>query len=276
MLKFASKFLLEKIFPSVIATVAGAYIVNHYIVNKPADAPAASIEAKADPRVDLKTIVDKAAAGTPDGTRHVANIPESGVRAKGISEKAVERTPVEKVIEKTVRPAEAASHAEEPKRHPQAREQAQREKAVAKATPAEAVSSPDERRDATDLARAAIERLRGTNEAARSQEAAPRPPEPPRVAVQEASRAVPPSIQPLPPAIMVSAPPAETADPQSEPEVRRVDPRRPIPPADIPEGLRPLDLQAKAEMPATRNRDTTVTDDVLSAAKSVFQAVLPR
>ena len=274
MFKFASRFLLEKICPSVIATVAGAYIVNHYIVNKPADAPPVAVEAKvdskADPKVD-KAAVDKAAARASDGTRHVANIPEAGVRAKGISEKAVERTPVEKVIEKAARPAEAASQVEEPKRHPQVRE-----KTVAKVTPAETVSNPDERRDATDLARAAIERLRGTNESERSRDAAPRPPEPPRVAVLEAPRVVPPSVQPLPPAIMVSAPPVETADPQSEPEARYAGRRRPIPPADIPEGSRPIDLQAKAEIPAMRKRDTTVADDVLSAAKSVFQAVLPR
>ena len=36
MLKYASKFFFEKILPSVVATVTGAYIVNHYIVSKPA------------------------------------------------------------------------------------------------------------------------------------------------------------------------------------------------------------------------------------------------
>jgi len=270
MFKFASRFILEKICPSVIATVAGAYIVNHYIVNKPADAPPVAVEAKVDSRID-KAAVDKAAGGASDGTRHVANIPEAGVRAKGLSEKAVERTPVEKVIEKAARPAEAERQVEEPKRHPQVRE-----KTVAKVTPAETVSNPDERRDATDLARAAIERLRGTNESERSRDAAPRPPQPPRVAVQETPQVVPSSVQPLPPAIMVSAPPVETADPQSEPEARYAGRRRPVPPADIPEGSRPLDLQAQAEIPAMRKRDTTVADDVLSAAKSVFQAVLPR
>jgi hypothetical protein len=33
MLKYASKFFFEKIMPSVVATVAGAYIVNHYVVS---------------------------------------------------------------------------------------------------------------------------------------------------------------------------------------------------------------------------------------------------
>ncbi|MGN6114818.1 MAG: hypothetical protein ACTHN2_04810 [Nitrobacter sp.] len=257
--------------PSVVATVAGAYIVNHYVVSKPADAPLAAAVSTADPAkaADVKA---------SDGATHVANIPEAGVRAKGISEKAIERTPVEKVIEKPVRPAEAANRSEEPKRHPQA----QREKTVAKVTPAETVANPDEGRDATDLARAAIERLRGTSEPARaqelvrSQETAPRQPEPPRVAVQETPRAVPSAVQPLPPAIMVSTPRTETISPQSQPDNQRVDPRRPIPPADSPEASRPLDIQANADLPAVRAHTTTVADDVLSAAKSVFQAVLPR
>ena len=34
MLKYASKFFFEKMLPSVMATVAGAYIVNHYIVSQ--------------------------------------------------------------------------------------------------------------------------------------------------------------------------------------------------------------------------------------------------
>jgi hypothetical protein len=272
MLKYASKFFFEKIMPSVVATVAGAYIVNHYVVSKPADAPVAAAVSSADP-------VKAADVKASDGATHVANIPEAGVRAKGISEKAIERTPVEKVIEKPVRPAEAANRSEEPKRHPQA----QREKTVAKATTAETVANSDEGRDATDLARAAIERLRGTNESAhpqepvRSQETAMRQPEPPRVAVQQdTSRPVPASVQPLPPAIMVSTPRTETPNPQVQSETQLRDPRRPIPPADIPEASQPLDLQANAEIPAVRNHSTTVADDVLSAAKSVFQAVLPR
>jgi len=39
MLKLASKFAMD-IFPSVIATIIGAYIVNHYINNKPTADPA--------------------------------------------------------------------------------------------------------------------------------------------------------------------------------------------------------------------------------------------
>ena len=46
MLKFVSKFVLE-ILPSVTATVIGAYIVNHYIISKPANPPAAARAAMA-------------------------------------------------------------------------------------------------------------------------------------------------------------------------------------------------------------------------------------
>lgn len=279
MLKVASKFFLEKILPSIVATVTGAYIVNHYIVSTPADAPVAAAVSTARPvkAADAKTATEASAAS--DASTHVANVPEDGVHAKGISEKAIEWTPVEKV-KKAEKPVEAASQPAEPKRHPQV----QRERAVARLTPAETTTSPDERRDAADLARAAIERLRGTRtgeparpqEAARSQETAPRQPEPPRVAVQEVPRVVPPSVQPLPPAIMVSTPRVETPDPQIQPDTQPLDPRRPIPPANIPDAARPLDLQASASIPSVRAHDTTVADDVLSAARSVFQAVLPR
>ncbi len=41
MMKYLSKFVLD-ILPSIVATVIGAYIVNHYIIAKPATpAPAA-------------------------------------------------------------------------------------------------------------------------------------------------------------------------------------------------------------------------------------------
>jgi len=54
------------------------------------------------------------------------------------------------------------------------------------------------------------------------------------------------------------------------------DPRRPTPPADIPEvSSRPLDLHAEATEPSAQEH-TTVAEDMLSAAKSVFHAVLPK
>src|SRR5947199_9235658 len=78
--KYISKFTID-ILPSVLATIIGAYIVNHYIATKP-DAPAAAVASqpsKADPKPD------------------VAGIPGAGVKAKGVPEKAIlEKTAAER------------------------------------------------------------------------------------------------------------------------------------------------------------------------------------
>ena len=106
MLKYVSKFALD-ILPSVVATIIGAYIVNHYIATKPgADAPVAAAASTADPKADAK----------PSGTSTLANIPEPGVKAKGISERAmIERSASKaerpKSLGKSVdKPAETASY----------------------------------------------------------------------------------------------------------------------------------------------------------------------
>ena len=278
MLKIASKFAMD-IFPSVIATIIGAYIVNHYIVSKPAQAPIAAVVSPATPKkVDLN------------------NTPEPGVRAKGISEKAmIDRSaidrlavekPVEKAADKADKPAETASIPPDTRRHPAN----PREKAVAKTIPAppvvpviepvvaapntapsvEAAIAPD--RDANDLARAAIERLRGTPASSPRASEAVHLPDPPRIMAAPAAPSGPaPSLQPLPPPILVSTPPVETVQPRPVDTARRDDPLRPTPPADIPDP-RPLDLRADAIPLKPR---TTVADDVLSAAKSMFHSVLP-
>jgi hypothetical protein len=304
MLKYVSKFTLD-VLPSLLATVIGAYIVNHYIVSKP-DTPVAAATSTANPKADAKA----------ETSSDVANIPEPGVRAKGISEKAVlDKSAAEKPADKAaVKPAETASIPSDTRRH----QPAAREKTVAKTVPApqpaapavvpvvatpnvvaaptppvEAATPAEERRDANDLARAAIERLRGiTDSSPRTQEAAraadtPRIPDAPRVAPApsvEASRIVPaPSVRPLPPPIMVSTPPGEALDPaaassQAKPpyaDAARVgDARRPTPPADIPVSP-PLDLRAEATEPVAREH-RNVAEDMLSAAKSVFHAVLPK
>ncbi len=49
MLKLVSKFAMD-IFPSVIATILGAYIVNHYINNKTPAADTAAAVSTADPK----------------------------------------------------------------------------------------------------------------------------------------------------------------------------------------------------------------------------------
>ena len=315
MLKYVSKFALD-ILPSVVATIIGAYIVNHYIATKPgADAPVAAAVSTTEPKADAKGAPEAAAAS--ETSSGVANIPEPGVKAKGISEKAIlEKSAAEKPAERSAdRPAETASIPVETRRHQP------REKAIAKSIPApvqpsapvsvpvvavpttappappvEAATAPEERRDANDLARAAIERLRGAGEGSpRAQEAAripdaPRIPEAPRIPdaarVPDQPRIVSaPPVRPLPPPIMVSTPQAETFDsasgssqmkPPYAGAARIDDPRRPTPPADIPEvSSRPLDLHAEATEPSAREH-TTVAEDMLSAAKSVFHAVLPK
>jgi hypothetical protein len=314
MLKYVSKLTMD-ILPSVAATIIGAYIVNHYIVTRP-DAPAAAALSSAAPKkADVKNAAKPAEASTD-----VANIPEPGVRAKGISlktifersatekpqEKAQEK-PQEKLQEKPAdRPAETASIPVEPRRQPPAHE-----KTLAKAAPVqpatpviapviaapnsvapvEAAVAPEEHRDANDLARAAIERLRGMGDAPRAQEAArvpdaPRAPDPQPRMVATAPAMTAPPVRPLPPPIMVSTPAAESLDSvptssiptQPRPTSARIDdPRRPTPPADIPDA-RPLDLRADATDPSdpSPRQHTTVAEDMLSAAKSMFHAVLPK
>ena len=307
MLNYLKKFTMD-ILPSVAATIIGAYIVNHYIVAKP-EIPATAAVSAADP----KTAADAKPAEKPT---QISSLPEAGVKAKGMSERTlIERSASEKasVVEKpqdkpadpksidlkptTEAPAETASIPAEPRRH----QVAPRDKtavrvvlpslvqpAVPAATvPAPAVEAaiapaavtPDEHRDANDLARAAIERLRNDNaqrtpEPARAPEVA-RNPEAPRLATA-------PAIRPLPPPIMVSNPSADNADqgatakPPYAAAARVDDPTRPTPPADIPVAPRPpLDLRAEAMPPAAKEH-TTVADDMLSAAKSVFHAVLPK
>ncbi len=243
MLKYLTKFTMD-VLPSVVATILGAYIVNHYINTKSdADAPTAAVVSPADPKNQKN---DAKSAET-------VKIPEPGVKAKGISERAMieksasegpaEVKPVDnkstdnkstdnkstdnKPID--VKPAETANAPAEPRRNNPA---ASREKAVAKAAPApviapvtaapanpaseaETAAAPEERRDANDLARAAIERLRGVT--ANAQEAS-RPeanrPEANRVTepsrVQETPRTVGVSpVRPLPPPITVSTPSAD-------------------------------------------------------------------
>jgi hypothetical protein len=293
--KYLSKFVLE-ILPSVVATIIGAYIVNHYIVAKPAtDAPVAAAVSTVDPKAaDAKTADSKATdpkktdaktakadtKGPEKGSEtpsEVAATPDPGTVKKNTADKVLEK-PLDKSTD-------TASLPVEPRRH----QPAPRDRTVAKTTPApaqtpvaaasivvpvEANPTLDERRDANDMARAAIERLRNSSEASRA-------PDAPRV--QEAPRLVSAPVQPLPPPIMVSTPSGDTFNPNGTmppkppyvPVARVDDPRRPTPPADIPAASRPIDLHAEATASMPEQR-TTVADDMLSAAKSVFHAVLPR
>jgi hypothetical protein len=289
----------------VVATILGAYIVNHYINTKSdANAPAAAVMAPAD---------SKAAATSAETSKiETAKIPAPGVKAKGISERAmIEKSASEGVAEvkpsevkpveakasegkpselkpselkpAEVKPAETASvpaenrHASAPR---EAREKAAAEKAakaapapVASPAPATEAAATEERRDANDLARAAIERLRNEGGARTQEASAPH--------LQEAPRTVGASpVRPLPPPITVSTPDGYNAGSSTNPpytaSVRNDDPSRPTPPAEIP-APPPLDLRAAANEPGNaRDRAKNVAEDMLSAAKSMFHTVLPQ
>jgi hypothetical protein len=313
MLGYLKKFAVD-IFPSVAATVIGAYIVNHYIVTKPgADTPPAAASI-ANPKV---------AAKSPDD---VSSVPAAGVKAKGISEKGMmEKTAAERpaMVEKPPAdtkadikpsdsrpadaksadaPAETASIPADQRRHATVPREKEKIRVVlpslvqplptatAPTVPApvsapaslETLAAPDERRDANDLARAAIERLRVSGEGAPRAPEASRAPETPRVATAPAAVHAP-ALRPLPPPIMVSGAPSgepfgQTSGhsaPMRPPYVEVRDPSRPTPPADIPLS-RPLDLRAEIAEPSVRERATAAAEDALSTAKSLFHSVLPK
>ncbi|GLR97109.1 MULTISPECIES: hypothetical protein [Bradyrhizobium] len=311
MLKYLAKISMD-IFPSVLATIIGAYIVNHYINAKPAaDAPAA--------------VVAPADAGQNGKPADVANLPAPGVKAKGIAEKSVTDKPAAekaadhqavaepKGSEKAAEKAPDVAPAESPRAKPSARE-----KAVAKSTPAvtapasvveansaPAAAAPAATPDANDLVRAAIERLRkspeGRSAEARSSETKPaelksseakptersaepavreaaRTPEAPRVIGMEPS-----TVRPLPPPITVSTPSSEAygnggSNPPYTASVGSDDPNRVTPPADIPVPViaPPLDLRADVGASMPRPRKTNVADEMLSGMKSMFNSVLPK
>lgn len=308
MLKYIAKISMD-IFPSVLATIIGAYIVNHYINAKPAaDAPAA--------------VIAPADAGKKGKPADVANLPGPGVKAKGISEKNVtDKSAAEKTAEHPVEPKATDKATEKtadlvpaetnPRGKPSARE-----KAVAKSSPAstpavaapaaapvvEASSAPATAAapaatpDANDLVRAAIERLRKSPEgksveakSAESRSAETKPFEKsPEPSAQEAPRvvtALPSGLRPLPPPINVSTPPVETyansPDSQASPpytaSTGNDNPNRLTPPADIPVPMiaPPLDLRADAGASMPRPK-TNVADDMLSGVKSMFNSVLPK
>jgi hypothetical protein len=308
--------ILPSVAATVIgAYIVNHYIVSKPAANAPAAAAVSTAEPKADAKPGEKPAqvsnlpeAGVKAKGISERALLERSASEKGAVIEKAQEKSVDQKPAasKPADAKPAEPsAETASAPAEPRRHAAP---APREKAVAKLAPTpaqpaapavapvtptlsaspsvEAVIAPEERRDANDLARAAIERLRGTSDSAqRPQEAArasevPRAPEVARV--PEAPRVVTaPSLRPLPPPIMVSTPPSESPDQSAQPSppyaasARIDDPQRPTPPAEIPVSRAPLDLRADAAGPPAKEH-TTVADDMLSAAKSVFHAVLPK
>ena len=298
MLKYLAKISMD-IFPSVLATIIGAYIVNHYINAKPAaDTPAA--------------VVAPAEAGKNGKPADVANLPAPGVKAKGVSEKSVseksatDKAAAEKPADKPetkaadVAPADTASHGRPPAREKAAAKSIPAATApVVEANSAPAAASPAATPDANDLARAAIERLRKSPEGKAAEKAAEakaaetkpveRTPEP---AVREATRVPeaprvvttePSAVRPLPPPITVSTPSPEAygnggSSPSYTASVGNDDPNRITPPADIPVPViaPPLDLRADAGATMPRPKKTNVADEMLSGMKSMFHSVLPK
>lgn len=270
------KYFVEKILPSIVATVTAAYIVNHYIAVKPDTPPAAAASA---------AISDK--AGDTDSEAKVRAGGNSGKESATAPDENVQQIPSEAAAAK---PAEkrAASLPADTKKH----QAPQREKAAKvrpmPAAPAQAASAAD----ANDLARAAIDRLRNTTEASLEVEAVRSRSEGPRAQqdadrqsvapsrLQEVTHAAPQAAESLPPAIQASTPKVETSrfDPAGTGEGTPFDQadraRLPVPPENIPQASRPFDLKASEPAPPTRAQ--TVADDMLSAAKAVVETVLPR
>ena len=259
--KFLSKYILEVI-PSIVATVVGAYIVTHYINAKSdADKPKAAIAAPANTAKDASSVEAAKPVELPAPKSAKANSAKPDAASAN-------------------KPAETASAPAEPRRHqPQLREKTAAKPVVA--PPAEAAKA-EETRDANEIAREAIARLRNSDptpatETPRAQEAvrvpeAPRPQERARVNVTYAPAVPAPAPIQAPPANQAPAvnavPPLNevTVAPAPQPPVVRADESfRPSPPADIPS--RPLDLRAKDR--------TSVAEDVVSTAKSMFHAVIP-
>lgn len=272
--KLFTKYFLEVV-PSIVATVVGAYIVTHYINAKSdTDKPKAAVSAPAGTSKDAAPQTLKADEA---GDRSAAAAKAEAARLKA-EKLAAEKAAAERAAtDRAENARRAAEKAAAEKLAGEKAEKAAADKLVAEKAAAEKLAA--DKRDANDLARAAIERLRKSG---------PQPAEQPRTpdvaqgqerakvnSVVYAPAVQQPAVQPLPPAVNVAPQPSEaavTAPPKpfpepisGESEARADDGLRLTPPADIPS--RPVDLRAKQR--------SSVTEDVVSAAKSVFHAVVP-
>jgi hypothetical protein len=260
---------------------------------KPAEAadvgnlPAAGVKAKG---VSEKSLMEKTAAERPTVVEKAQD------KAQDKTQDKAEAKPDVKSADA---PVETASIPADPRRHTAAPREKEKVRVVlpspiqavpsaaapvaatpTPAPPVEATVAPasEERRDANDLARAAIERLRGNGETTPRVQEASRTVDAPHVVTAPAAAA--PAVRPLPPPIMVSAPPSDSYGqgsprPPYAANAGAADPSRPTPPAEIPVS-RPLDLRAEAPEPTVRERTQAAADEVLSTAKSLFHAVLPK
>lgn len=283
MLKHVSNFFLQ-IFPSVVATVVGAYIVTNYINNRPAaDAPKAAVASTPEPAKDTTPAKDAGSAATAaakaDAPADEAGKPKQAEKPAAEPKRQASREKPSEKPEKSVKAAPVPAVTSAPAQTV----------AVAPSAPAAVDSTPaSDNRDANDLARAALDRLRGPVEAAKQPEprrqAAPAPapaaraPEQPKVAAATPAQPhVQQTVQPLPPATLVTAPnngSGARSEEANAPKSREAakDERSLTsfrPPAEIP-GASPIDLHATGREP------TSIADDVVATARSVFNAVIPR
>ena len=290
MLNYLKKFAVD-IFPSVAATVIGAYIVNHYIVARPADPPATAAVSTANPKGD----------GKADAKSAESNLPTAGIKARGISEKAImektaaERPAVaEKAQDKTEAKTEAktdtktATRAADSKPETKSADEGpvdaerrpvgpSRDKdkirvvlpspiqpsntsaapvAVAAAPAAPVEAAPEERRDANDLARAAIERLRANGDASPRASETVRAPEAAKVATAPVGATAPVVVSAPavvnPPALRPLPPPIMiSGSPAGEPHGQASSPARP-PHVEAADPNRPV---PPAEIPVSRPLD---------------------
>lgn len=238
-LGYIKKFLLDN-FPSLIATIIGAYIVHHYVIPAAAPKPAASATATTDPAATISPI---------------AVSPARASFEKAVAEKAAIEKTAEKASEKS-----GETPVEAKRRHAGPRVAGRGNVAAPEATGSVDSAPVEERRDANDLARAAIERLRHSS--------------------GESARAVP-AMQPLPPAVALTKGPdvfnggaeaAVTLPARHSEFARTATAAKLTPPAEIP-GAGPIELHADAQ---AGDEKPSMADNVMSAAKSVFHAVVPR
>lgn len=307
--QYLKKFTID-ILPSIVATIIGAYIVNYYIVPKARQAtqPAVAVSVPAtettasipEPAIAKTSSDDEplpAGKGAGDKVRSESASPLPAARHQPPArERAAAKTPAKS--EKAEARGEAVSAA--PASAPASVTASAPASVTANTTTAS--PAPEERHNAADLARAAIARLRGPaapdssraqesskqesskaeslrQEASRSPETRAEPILPPRV---EATAPVQPvALQPLPPPVTIATQPGEdvyglrdnadgTGGASARTGTMQQASRRPTPPAEIPS--QPIDLHADVEP----SRAAKVADDVFSAAKSMFNAVLPR
>lgn len=300
--KFLMKYFFEVI-PSIVATVVGAYIVTHYINSKPDPGkPPATVSApaKAASTPEMAKTTDVKATDVKPTDAKAAD-----ARKADTAKSEPKSEPAKPAVKAASRsPDKAEDKAEDASlRHRLPAREAAKDEGRERA----AVRAAAEGRDANDLARDALARLRGSTEQPRSEQPKPeqakadepkreaaRAPEAPRAQDGERPQRERPAVRvvyspannPAPAQMQSPAQPQQiptarqeasvppmgppvtiTPSPQlpsyaSDQGARQDDSSRPTPPADIPLGAR------------ERNH-TSVAEDVVSAAKSVFEAVVP-